>query len=495
MSQGSSYRNILKSTILIGGSSALNILIGMVRAKFVATLIGPAGVGLIGTYNQITGLVTTVSGLGLGRSGVRQVAEAVGSGDDAVVARTVLTLRRTVWITGAIGMLAMVLFCFPISHITFSGGQYAWSIALLGITILLSSIASGQACVLQGNRRVGDLARISVLGALNGTLISIPCFYLWGMNGIVPSMILSAAAALVTSWWFARRVPVRKVPLSWGESRDEARQLLSLGVGLMGGSLVSNICTYLVQILIVRQFNLEGAGICQAALGLSAVFVGFVLSAMGTDYYPRLAAVSNDHQALERMVNEQLEVSILLALPGLAAMIVMAPWIIRLFYSSSFVAAVPVLRWCCFGMLGRVFSWPLGYVLMAKGKGRLCFMTDAGSALMHLASVFLLSKLIGINGVGMALIAQNVFYTAAMVVIIKKVAGVSWSRGTTLLTLFSLGLLSLLMVNLTYNDNVWTSWGINIALVLLSVLLCLRQLVAKSEMNVWEYVMAKLRLT
>jgi PST family polysaccharide transporter len=45
-----SYRQILKSSSLIGGSSLINMAIGMVRTKFVAVLLGPSGVGLMGVY-------------------------------------------------------------------------------------------------------------------------------------------------------------------------------------------------------------------------------------------------------------------------------------------------------------------------------------------------------------------------------------------------------------------------------------------------------------
>jgi antigen flippase len=47
------------------------------------------------------------------------------------------------------------------------------------------------------------------------------------------------------------------------------------------------------------------------------MFAAFVLSAMGTDFYPRLTAVIEDREAAVRAVNEQTEIGILLALPGL----------------------------------------------------------------------------------------------------------------------------------------------------------------------------------
>ena len=41
------YLHILKYISLFGGVQGLNVLIGVVRNKFVAILLGPQGVGLI----------------------------------------------------------------------------------------------------------------------------------------------------------------------------------------------------------------------------------------------------------------------------------------------------------------------------------------------------------------------------------------------------------------------------------------------------------------
>ena len=47
MTQPNSYRQILRSSAIIGGASAINIVIGLVKMKAVALLLGPAGVGIV----------------------------------------------------------------------------------------------------------------------------------------------------------------------------------------------------------------------------------------------------------------------------------------------------------------------------------------------------------------------------------------------------------------------------------------------------------------
>lgn len=120
------------------------------RVKFAALLIGPVGVGLLGTYQAIRSMVGTVAGLGIQSSAVRNVAEAVGRGDKVAIGRAVLTLRRLCWATGLIGALAMAALSIPLSQWTFGSSDHAVQIALLGIIILFTNVKGGQMALIPG---------------------------------------------------------------------------------------------------------------------------------------------------------------------------------------------------------------------------------------------------------------------------------------------------------------------------------------------------------
>ena len=72
--RGHSHREILKSSALIGGSSAINIGIGMVRTKAMALLLDPAGYGVMGAYVQVCDLARSAAQMGLTRGGCRRCA-------------------------------------------------------------------------------------------------------------------------------------------------------------------------------------------------------------------------------------------------------------------------------------------------------------------------------------------------------------------------------------------------------------------------------------
>ena len=97
-----SYRQILRSSSIIGGASIVNILVGLLRTKVAAVLLGPSGVGLIGLLQNLMLTASTMTALGFRTVGTRQIAEANGRDD----ARAVAAARRALF-WGTLGLAVM----------------------------------------------------------------------------------------------------------------------------------------------------------------------------------------------------------------------------------------------------------------------------------------------------------------------------------------------------------------------------------------------------
>ena len=421
------YGQILKSSVLIGGSSAVNVCFRIVRTKAMALILGPSGVGLLGVFDSIAELTRSIAGMGVYASGVRQIAEAVGTGDTHRIARTVSTLRRVAFYSGLLGALSLVILCYPVSHLTFGDNNHAAAIALLALAVFCGDVSAGQGALVQGMRQIADLARISMWGALYGTVFSIPIVYFFGESGVVPSLVCVAAMGVLTSWWYARKIKVEKVVISLREVIFETSKLLRLGFVFMSSGLMVVGSAYLVRIIILRRIGVEATGFYQAAWGLGGLYVGFILQAMGADFYPRLTAVAKDDPECNRLVNEQAEVGLLMAGPGLLGTLTFAPFVIGLLYSSKFEPAVEILRWICLGMILRVASWPMGFMLIAKGKGAIYFWSELASNLVYVSFLWFGVVAYGLKGVGMAFFGSYVVYWLGIYLIVRRLSGFRWS--------------------------------------------------------------------
>jgi PST family polysaccharide transporter len=421
------YGQILKSSALIGGSSVVNVCFRVLRTKAMALILGPSGVGLIGIFESISDLTRSIAGMGVYASGVRQIAEAVGTGDMHCIARTVTTLRRVAFYSGLLGALLLIILSYPVSHLTFGDDKHAAAIALLALAVFCGDVSAGQGALVQGMRRISDLVRMSMWGALYGTVFSVPIVYFFGERGVVPSLVCVAAMGVLTSWWYARKIKVEKVSISLRQVVSETSKLLKLGFVFMATGLMLMGSAYLVRIIILRRIGVEAAGFYQAAWGFGGLYVGFILQAMGADFYPRLTAVAKDNPECNRLVNEQAEVGLLMAGPGLLGTLTFAPFVIELFYSYKFEPAVEILRWICLGMMLRVVSWPMGFVLIAKGRGAIFFWSELASNLVYVSFLWFGVVTYGLKGVGMAFFGSYVVYGLGVYLIIRRLSGFHWS--------------------------------------------------------------------
>src|SRR6516164_3517189 len=202
------YGQILRSSAIVGGSTMINVGIGIVRTKAMAILLGPGGFGLAGLYTSIITLTQSIAGMGVNSSGVRQIAEAAGSDDRERIARTTAVLRRTSIILGILGAAALVLFSKQVSIVTFGTAERRRAVCLISLAVLFQLISAGQGAFIQGMRRIADLAKMNVVGALSGAVISIPVVYFLREKGIPLSLVLVAAMTIITSWWYSRKIPI-----------------------------------------------------------------------------------------------------------------------------------------------------------------------------------------------------------------------------------------------------------------------------------------------
>ena len=422
----------------------INIILGIVRTKILAILLGPSGVGIIGIFNSITSLVVTFAGMGIGNSGVRQIAEAAGTGDKIRIARTTITLRWVALILGTIGVVVLAACAYPLSKLTFGDASHTLDLVLLSITVFFGAVSGGQVALIQGMRRVSHMAALSVFGALFGTLFSIPFIFFWGQRGVVPFLIATSAASFCTSWWFARKIAVASVVMTMKDIWGESQALLKLGIVFMATGIMTTGTMYVVQVIVVRIIGIDAAGLFQSASTLSTLYIGVILTAMGADFYPRLTAVAFDNVAVNRLVNEQAEIGMLLALPGIVFTIAFAPLILEIFYSAKFLAANKVLCWYILGIFLRVLCWPLGFIIIAKGRGALFFWTELIANSIYLSLAWLGVSFFGIVGAGIAFFIMYILYMVMIILVARRISDFTWSENNIRRMFYAISLVGLM---------------------------------------------------
>lgn len=406
----SSYRQIMKATSLFGGVQVFNILINIVRTKFVAVLLGPAGMGIAGLLNVTISLIAGLTNFGLGTSAVKNISEAHGSGNIERVSTVATVLKRWVWITGFLGAFLTLVFSSWLSELTFGNSDYTYAFVWISITLLLNQLSTGQSVILRGLRKLRYMAQASMIGSVLGLITTIPLYYFYGIDGIVPGIIVTSLSSLLLSWFYARKVNLKSVRVSLSQTKEEGRDMLKMGFMISLSGLISLGASYIVRIFISNTGGIEHVGLYNAGFAIINSYVGMIFTAMSTDYYPRLAAVATSNKESNEVINQQAEIALLILAPVIIVFLVFINWFVIILYSTKFIGVNDMILWAALGILFKAASWAIAFIFLAKGNTKLFFWNELCFNIYMLAFNILGYYYWGLMGLGISFMVAYIIY-------------------------------------------------------------------------------------
>ena len=410
-----SYSHVLKYTGVFGGVQGLNVLIGLVRNKIVAVLLGPGGMGLVSLFTTTISFISQATHLGISFSAVRHISELYDHGDEAQTAHFVKVVRGWSLLTALIGMLVCIVIGPFLSNTTFSWGDHSLHFILLAPAVGMIAITGGETAILKGQRRLGALALVQIIAALASLVISIPVYYFFWQAGIVPVIVLMAFVTMCATLYYSLRL----YPLHLSGARGilgEGMEMVRLGVAFTVAGIVGSAAEMVIRSYLNVVGDLDVLGLYNAGYMLTITYAGMVFSAMETDYFPRLSAVNRDVVATNYTVNRQMEVSLLIISPMLTALIVFLPVLIPLMFSNEFMPVIAMAQVSALAMFFKVLTLPVAYITLARGKSLVYLFLETSYFVVFVLLIIYGYEHWGLIGTGIAItVARRCRYPTVQV--------------------------------------------------------------------------------
>ena len=471
----SSYRQIMKAASIFGGVQVLQIIIKIVRSKILAVLLGPVGIGINGLLQSTIDFIGGLTNFGLKTSAVKNVAIANSTGDESKIAKTIAVLRRLVWATGLLGVIVTVVLSGWLSQITFGNKDYTLAFVWLSITLLFNQLSSGQLVVLQGMRKLKALAKAGLAGAVLGLILTVPVYYVWGVKGIVPAIILISISTLMCSWFFARQIELKPVDLSKDVLILESKEMLTMGLMLSISGLYALGRSYGIRAFISNTGGLEQVGLYTAGFAIVNTYVNMVFTAMSTDYFPRLSAVSESNSKARTLINQQAEIAILILGPLITVFIIFISWIIFILYSKDFLPISEMVQWAMLGMFFKASSWSMAFIYLAKGHSKLFLLNELIGGTVIFCFNIVGYILGGLTGMGIGFFAGYLYYAIQVWIITKRKYEFSFQNELIRIFIIQLILAALCFFCVSVLNKPW-SFVVGIPFIIISILFSCKEL-------------------
>ena len=461
-----SYSHILKYTSIFGGVQGLVILIGMVRNKLIALLLGPQGMGLMALFNSTVRLISDTTGLGLGMSAVRELSRLYDEEHHEELKSRIELIRSWSLITACLGFVLCVVLSPLINHYTFSWGNHTLHFMLLAPIIALTALSAGELSILKATRKLRRLAEISIYGVLCALATSVPLYYIFGESAIVPSLIIIALSQFIITITYSFHYYPYRVHFD-SDTFSEAKPMLRLGISFLGAGIMGSGSDFIVRSFLNYEGSLDDVGLYNAGYMITMTYAGVIFSAMETDYFPRLSSVNNNVEERNLLVNRQLEVSLLLISPLLILLMSTLPIALPLLYSDAFLAVLPMVKVAIFAMFMRSLELPVAYIALSRGDSKAFFLLETTYYLLFIMMFWLGYKYAYLFGVGLGLVVTGLLFNIILYAFAYQKYSFCISKRMLLYLAIQLSL-AVLVYFISSNSNTLLSWSIQGASIVTS---------------------------
>lgn len=489
MNAKDSYTHMLKYTGLFGGVQGLNIAITLVRNKFVALLLGPAGMGLVSLFNTIVNFFSQATNLGISFSAVRHISETFDSNTPERTEHIIKIVRGWSLLTAIAGMFVMAMLGPLLSSSVFAWGNHTVHFICLSPVIAMLAITGGETAILKGLRKLKPLAAIQLINMVVALIVSLPAYYLFGMSGIVPVIDILAFAMMACTMYFSCRLYPYTLRGAKG-ILGEGMEMVKLGVAFVLAGIFGSGSEMAIRSFLNVDGNLDVVGLYNAGYMLTITYAGMVFSAMENDYFPRLSAAASDRRSVCNTANRQIEISLLLVSPMLAALIVMLPILLPLLYSHHFSGIIQMGQIAVFSMYFKAITLPLEYINLAKGDSKSYLAIEMFYDVTIVILLVCGYRLFGLWGTGLALSVCHLLNLAVVTAYVKMRYGVELSKNAIKYMCLHLTLGAAAYAS-TFAVNPLTRWSVGLAAVAASTAVSL-YIIIYQKTRLWHKIKSKI---
>ena len=385
------YRHILKYTSIFGSVQGLNIVAALIRNKFAALFLGPAGMGLASLLTVTMNFLSQTAGMGLSLSATRYFSAYYDKGNQQRIDHLVKVIRVWCLLASLLGILLSLIAGY-------------WTIApAVAVTI----IGGGEMSILKGARRLRSLAVIQTIAAIASVVISVPLYWKFGQDAIVAVINLMAFATMLPAIYASYRLFTPRFSFTH-QVMGEGVSMLRLGVAFTLASMAGSGAELFIRRWLEIESGLGDVGLYNAGYLLTVTYMGVVFAAMDNDYYPRLSAVSEAKET-NTLVNRQMEVLLWLVTPFLALMILCLPWLVPLLLSSNFSPIVIMAQIAAVSLVFKAATLPVAYITLARGRSVAYLICESAYYMVFASLVIVGYRKWGITGTGVAILIAHVF--------------------------------------------------------------------------------------
>ncbi len=342
------------------------MLMRFARTKCIAMMLGPAGTGFLAPLAIFFEAVRLWGDLGSRRGVIKQVAEEGFNGNPTSRYKEIVSASLSLGMISSVIVSSAIAFFSPqLSHFFYKDSSHTPYIIFVAFLLPFASLATVIASILKGNLDYVAYAK-STLMAYGIAFLTTPfIIYFYGLWGGMITLGLFFVSPLFV--YLAFNLKKRFLYFSRRINFHVLKEQISYGTLQIYQDSWTHILRMATAVWIVNGLGLSAMGIFQAVMTFASVYLAVPIQAMSGYVFPLVAASKTD-QEVDLAINESLRFLMFILVPVITGIMIFPEWMILLFFSEDFLAAIPILQIQLLSTLFVLMAFSYGVALTAKGK-------------------------------------------------------------------------------------------------------------------------------
>ena len=410
--------DIVKVFSFTAMSTLVRMLTGLISVKVVASIIGPAGVALVGQLNNFATMALTLSTGGINSGVTKYIAEYK---EDEIWVKDCLStaLRITVVCSLLVGV-GLILFHSLLSEIVMLSSDYGYVFVIFGFTILLYALNMGLTSVINGFKEFKKYVEVNIAGSIIGLIFTLSLVLIWELKGALISAITFQSVMLFISLWMLRSMPW----LKWEYFKqklnvDLTKKYFRYSLMAFTSAATLPISQMLLRGYVISEISAVEAGWWEAMNRISNMYLMVITTSFSVYYLPRLSELA-DKKELRAEIFRSYKIIIPCLIGGLTLIYLLRFVLIRLLFTPEFLPMENLFFYQLLGDFFKISSWILSFLMVAKAMTKWFIFSEIFFVISRVTLGFIFMSINGVVGINQGYCVNYIAYLLAMILLFKK---------------------------------------------------------------------------
>lgn len=396
---------LVNTAILSFIATAIKMLTGLVINKAVAIYIGPAGLALVGQFQNFSQLVMTAAKGAINTGVTKYVAEYK---DNERIPILFSTASKISFVSSTIVGAGIILFSSYASKYILKSEDYRYVFVIFGFTIVFFVINNLLLSILNGLKDIKTWVMINIIQSIYSLIFTTLLIIFLGFDGALIAFVTNQSVIFFIVLWMLRKHHVIKLESFKRKfETKEGMKLAKFAAMAITSALAVPASHLIIRNHIGETLSWDDAGYWQAMWYVSTMSITVVTNTLSVYYLPRLSEIT-DRAELRKELLHGYKIIMPIVIAMSVTIYLLKDFIIWLCFDESFAPMRQLFLWQLLGDVFLVSAFLFGYITVAKSMFKIFIFRQIKTSFIFVFLTIFFTNVYGLVGVTYAYVLTYV---------------------------------------------------------------------------------------